>query len=152
MPSANDIIGGMVQRGPDIGGATQALKTMTEGTVSSAMPSFYQALQGIREGAVRRGISTGDLGTSYEGDLASAFQRNTANAVAGQAEGLYQGNMNRYTDLVTGQRDYDTAQANARRKRNAGLWGTLGTIGGTLIGGPAGGAIGGALGSTLGGY
>ena len=53
--------------------------------VQSAMPDFNKALQGVRENSIARGISTGDLGTSYEGDLASAFQRN----IASQAAGLY---------------------------------------------------------------
>lgn len=53
--------------------------------VAGAMPQFMQQLQGIRANDVQRGISTGDLGTAYEGSLASAFQRN----IASQAAGLY---------------------------------------------------------------
>jgi len=59
--------------------------TILQSYVAGAMPQFMQQLQGVRENAVQRGISTGDLGTAYEGSLASAFQRN----IASQAAGLY---------------------------------------------------------------
>ena len=56
--------------------------TILQSYVAGAMPQFMQQLQGVRENAVQRGISTGDLGTAYEGSLASAFQRNIASKAA----------------------------------------------------------------------
>lgn len=159
-PNVNQLISGEIGKGTDTKGATDALNTWVTGATQSAMPSFYQALQGIRESAVRRGISTGDLGTSNEGDLASAFQRNIAGATAQQATSLYESGRNNYLDLLTGQRDYETDQANARRRRRGGvgnaIGGAIGGIGGFLIGGPAGAALGakagGSIGAAVGGY
>lgn len=155
-----DRLNGEVDRGGGIGGGQDALNTSTAAAVSSAMPSFYQALQGIRESSVRRGISTGDLGTSYEGDLASAFQRNTENATASHASEMYQFGQNNYLDLLSGMQDRQTASDNARRQRRSGLGGALGGlvggIGGFAVGGPAGAAtgarIGGSIGAGIGGY
>lgn len=116
--------------------------------VSSAMPEFNKALQGIRENSIQRGISTGDLGTSYEGDLASAFQRN----IAGEAANLYgqrmsgyenlagldqnanQNNQNRYLDLLTGQRDYEEQKREADQANKSSLFGSIGNVLGTLGG------------------
>ncbi len=128
MASAQDLITGEIGKGVDTAGATSAINRWTTGAVQNAMPSFYASLQGIRESAVRRGISTGDLGTSNEGDLASAFQRNISSAVAQQATGIYGQQRNQYLDLLSGQRDTDIAQQNAQRRRKAGLWGGIGSV------------------------
>jgi hypothetical protein len=125
---------------------------------SSAMPEFNARLQDVQENAIRRGAS-GGLGTSYEGDLASAFERNIANTAGQYAYSNYEGSRNRYLDLLTGQRDYDTYLAEQKRKRKGGLFGALGSIaggvGGFFLGGPAGAAagaqIGGSAGSGIGG-
>lgn len=135
--------------------AGQAALTRTVGaTVQQAMPSFYSALQNIRESAVRRGISTGDLGTSYEGDLASAFQNNIANATASQAVHQDDARENNYLDLLSGQADRQTAADNRRRSRRGGLGAALGGlaggIGGFFLGGPGGGMAGASAGSSLG--
>jgi hypothetical protein len=107
--------------------------------VESAMPKFREELQGVREGAISRGISTGDLGTSYEGDLASAFQRN----IAGRASDLYQTRLGAYGGLAESDADrfergrerdvagfgdllsMEQAAKEARRNRRAGLLGSL---------------------------
>jgi len=155
----------------------ESLNEWTRAAISSGMPAFEQALQGVRETAISRGVGLGELGTSYEGDLASAFERNIANAVSSQAMNLYntrsagrselyqtdvdraEGSRGRYLGLLTGERDYDIARENMRRQRRGGLFGGIGSliggVGGFLVGGPAGAAagaqIGGAAGRGIGG-
>jgi hypothetical protein len=147
----------------DPNGWQQAFNQTAGATINNALPQLRNDLQMTRENAIRRGISTGDLGTSFEGDVTSAWGRNLSNALAGQALGAYTGyenraqsgyenSQNRYLDLLTGAMDRNTAEENANKKKKSGLYGTLGTIGGYLIGGPTGGIIGGQLGSQIGGY
>lgn len=88
---------------------------------SEGMPKFQGALQDIRENAVRRGITGGDLGTSYEGDLASAFQQNIMDVGGRYAYDAYQGSRNRYLDLLTGGADRETGRRNAQRD----MWGNI---------------------------
>lgn len=142
-------------------GAQDALNTSTRAAVEAAMPSFRSQLQGVRENAIARGASTGDLGTSYEGDLASAFDAHTKNAVASQAAGMYNEGQNRYADLLTGGMDRQTQDENYKRERKAGLWGSLGSAfgawaggrnGGGAAGAGAGAGIGGAIGRGIGGF
>jgi len=145
-----------------MGGGQQALDTSISSAMSAAMPSFMHQMQNVQESGVRRGISTGDLGTSFEGDTASAFQKNIANAAGSQAMNLFgtqlgaaqnQANtdQNQYLDMLTGNRDYEMAQQNAKRQKSAGLFGGLGALAGGMIGGPTGAQIGGAIGSGVGG-
>lgn len=136
-------------------------------TINNALPGLRQGLQLTREDAIRRGVSTGDLGTSNEGDFVSAWQRNLSNAMAGQSLNAYEGNQNNYLDLLTGAMDRNTAQQNYQNEQNAqakkrkgGLLGGLGALaGGVLgntffpgIGGTLGAQIGGAVGGGIGGY
>jgi hypothetical protein len=88
---------------------------------SQGMPQFQSGLQDIRENAVRRGITGGDLGTSYEGDLASAFQRNLMDVGGRYAFDAYQQSRGRRLDLLTSQLDRETARKNAQRD----MWGNL---------------------------
>lgn len=156
-----------------LGGGQEALNTSTRAAMSEAMPEFQKAMQGVQETEIARGVGLGGLGTSYEGDLESAFERNIANATASQALGLYGAqlggeeslyrtdtqtageNQNRFLDVLASQRDYDTAQENAKKKRKAGLLGFLGGaaggIGGFLLGGIPGAEAGAKIGSTAGG-
>lgn len=113
----------------------QQLQTMTNATVQNALPSFMQNMQGTKEDAIRRGISTGDLGTSFENDLTSAFQRNIANSVAGQAGNMFN---NRNQMLMTGSEDaLDREQAaqNSAQQRKGGLINSLIGMGGMALGG-----------------
>jgi hypothetical protein len=148
-----------------LGEGQGALETSVSSAMSAAMPEFRKAMEGVQESEVNRGVGIGDkggsLGTSYEGDLMSAFQRNIATAAGQQALGLYGTRLggasslygldtesamfgrNRYMSELGGQ------AANAKR-RSAGLFGTLGAIGGGLIGGPVGASMGGELGGALG--
>lgn len=119
-----------------LSGGQDALNHYATAAVSAAMPAFQQNLQGVRESAQRRGISTGDLGTSYEGDLASAFQKNLTDSIAGQSMNLYgtqlgttanlygndEGN---YLDLISGALDRKQANKNAKQDRQSGLYGSL---------------------------
>ena len=143
-PSAADTLRGEIARErPEA--ANEYLARTLESYTSERMPGFQSELQQAREGAIRRGATGGDLGTSYEGDIISAFDRNTKNTAGRFAMDNYNTSRERYLDLLTGQRDYDTAQANAKRKRG-GLFGKiLGTVGGTILGG-AGARIGEGIG------
>lgn len=124
-----------------LGGGQQALDTSTQAAISSGMPQLNQNLQSSREDAIRRGISTGDLGTSNEGDIYSAFQRNIANSTAGQAMNLYNtqaqsyGNLatnsgNNYLDLLTGGLDRQQQQTNQKTS----FWNSLISAGGQAAG------------------
>lgn len=106
------------------------------------MPQFNQSLQGLRENAIQRGISTGDLGTSYEGDLASAFQQHLLDSISGGAMDLY----NTRLDLLSGMADRKLAAKNAKRQGKGSMLGGLFGLGGSILGGPIGGAIGKGLG------
>lgn len=112
-------------------GGQDRLNEYARSAMSAAMPGFMNEIQNIRESAQRRGISTGDLGTSYEGDAASAFQQNIADAISGQAMnlygtqmggagGLYDMSRNNYLDLVAGALDRKEMGRNAKRDRQAG--------------------------------
>jgi hypothetical protein len=155
-----------------LGGGQGALDEYVRGAVSRALPGFDRRLQGMRESSIRRGVG-GALSTSYEGDLASAFQQNIADATAGQAMNLYgtqargysdvsrtdlargESSRNRYLDILTGNRDFWMGEKERKRKKKGGLFGALGGIiggvGGFLAGGPAGAVAGSKIGSTAGG-
>lgn len=111
-------------------------------------PGLSGQIQDVRENAIRRGISTGDLGTSYEGDLLSAYDRNLKNEVGSRATSIYEGSRNRSLDLLSGERDYETAQANSRRKRGGILGKIIGGVAGSFLG-PLAGAAGAKLGGRL---
>lgn len=152
-----------------LAGGQSALNKYAQSAMSSAMPGLYSALQGQRESNVRRGVSTGDLGTSYEGDIYSSFQRNLSNAIGQQSMNLYgtqlgaEQNLNQmdtsnYNDMMYANRDYQTGRDNAKRQRNSNLWGgIMGAVGGAAgalvpgLGPTAGSKIGSAAGAALGG-
>lgn len=153
-----------------VSGGQDALTRSIQSAMSSAMPGFFKNLQSLRESNVARGAGTGGLGTTTEGDLMSAFQRNIANAAGSQAMNLYntQGSLlsgllgqdnsqnAQYASMLGGQRDYETQQANAAKQRKSGLFGGIGSllggIGGSIFGGPAGGALGASIGGGLGSF
>lgn len=136
------------------GGWEDAFNKTAGATIQNALPGLRNDIQMTRENAIRRGVSTGDYGTSAEGDVTSAWQRNLSNALAGQAENAYENNQSRYLDLLVGGMDRQTAQENARKKRGGNLWGGLGAVGGFILSGgnPAGAAAGSAIGQGIGGY
>lgn len=92
--------------------------------LNEQMPDLLNNLQLTREQGIRRGISTGDLGTSNEGDLVSAFQRNLATALGGLSLQGYESNRNRYLDLLTGKIAGDQAYKSDQRNSLAGLLGS----------------------------
>ena len=121
--------------------------------VNGAMPQFLQQLQGVRENAISRGISTGDLGTANEGSLASAFQRNIATqaaglygtqlGAAGQLYGQDMGNQlglsNQYLSLLGGIQNQHNQQE-AQKQAGMGQWlSAIGQLGGAALLGPLGG-------------
>jgi hypothetical protein len=119
-------------------GQDQLAKT-TQATVQDALPDFLKNLGGLREDNIRRGISTGDLGSSFEGDLTSAFQRNIANSVAGQSANMF----NTRTNLLYGGQEdaldrEQAAQNDAGKRKSSFLSGLISTIG--QIAGSAAGA------------
>ncbi len=136
------------------GGYEDAFNRTAGATIRNALPAFRNGLQMTRENAIRRGVSTGDYGTSAEGDLASAWDRNLSNALAGQSLNAYEDNQNRYLDLLTGGMDRATAEQNAKKKNKGNLYGGIGAIGGFLLSGgnPAGAQAGYSIGQGVGGY
>lgn len=127
--------------------------TALTGMVNSALPQFNKELADLQGNEIRRGMSTGDMGTAYEGSLASAFQRN----IAGEAAGLYgqqlqgYGNLygtdtsasqqdeNRYTQMLSGEQDYETQQQQLKAQQKNALLGGIGGLLGSALG-AAGGA------------
>lgn len=111
------------------------LNAMTTAAMQNAMPGFMQQMQGTRENEIARGISTGDLGTSFEGDLTSAFQRNIANSVASQAGNMFNA---RNSMLMGGYEDQldreQAAQNNAAQRKNGFLNSLIGNAGGIAKG------------------
>lgn len=136
------------------GGWQQAFNQTAGATLANALPDLRNQLQMTREDGIRRGISTGDLGTSTEGDLVSSWGRNLANSFAGTALSAHEGSRNRYLDLLSGQLDRDQETENAKRQRRGGvgsaLGGIAGGVGGFFLGGPAGAAAGARAGSSIG--
>lgn len=135
-------------------GWEDAFKRTAGAVMTNALPGLRNDLQMTRENAIRRGVSTGDYGTSAEGDVTSAWQRNIANALAGQSMVGYEDSQNRYLDLLTGQMDRNTGEENAKKKNKSGLLGGIGAAAGFFLSGgnPAGAAAGQAIGSGVGGY
>jgi hypothetical protein len=124
-----------------LNGGQEALNASTQAAVSSAMPQFQQQLQGIRESAERRGVSNGDIETNSEGTLASAFQRNIANATASHATemqgqkvgalgGLQSEERNQYLDLLSGNLDRQQQEKN----RKQSFWNSIIGAGGAAAG------------------
>jgi hypothetical protein len=109
------------------------------------MPAFNQNLQNIRESAERRGVSNGEIETNSEGDLASAFQRNIANAAGSQAValqgqktsalgGLQSEERNQYLDLLSGNLDRQQQEKNRKQSFWNGLIGAAGGAAGAYFG------------------
>lgn len=120
------------------GGFQQAFDDTAGAFLSSAMPQFRNDLQLTREDGQRRGIGTGDLGTSFEGDLTSAFQRNLSNTLGGLASSGYENRRNRILDIISGK--VGSAQDELDSTQN--LWGGIGggllSLGGSYLGGRGG--------------
>lgn len=128
-----------------LNGGQDALDKSTAAAVSSGMPVFNQNLQNIRESAERRGVSNGEIETNSEGDLASAFQRNIANATASQATTL-QGqkvnalgqlnsqDSNNYLDLLSGNLDRQQQEKNRKQSFWNGIVGAAGSAAGAYFG------------------
>lgn len=104
------------------GGWQKAFEQSAGAYMSRAMPQFRKDLQLTREDNQRRGISTGDLGTSYEGDLASAFQQNVSDTLGGMAMNAYENNRNRYLALLTGKIAGDQAYKSDQQNMIAGIF------------------------------
>lgn len=126
-------------------GGQEAVNQSTSAAVQNALPGFMKNLQGSREDAIRRGASNGDLQTSYEGDLMSAFQRNVSNAAAGQAANVYgqqvagygnlaNGSSNTLLDLLAGNRDAEQAKQNNKYGLVGSLLGAAGNAAGAYYG------------------
>lgn len=131
------------------GGWQQAFQQTAGAYMNEAMPQLRTQLQLSQEDAVRRGISTGDLGTSNEGDILSAFQQNTSNTLGGLATSEYENNQNRYLNLLTGTLDRNQSNSNSNANMWAGIGGAALSAAGSALGGPLGGQLGSWLGSVL---
>lgn len=98
------------------------------------MPDFLKNLGGLKEDNIRRGISTGDLGTSFENDLTSAFQRNIANAAAGQSASMFNNRTNTLFGGLNDSLDREQGAQNDAAQRKSGFIGGLMKLGGTALG------------------
>lgn len=107
------------------GGWEQAFNQTAGSFLNQAMPQLRQQLQTTREDAIRRGVSTGDLGTTYEGNIMSAFNQNLSNTLGGLASQEYDTNRNRYLDLLTGTLDRNQSAKNSQNNMWASLGGDL---------------------------
>lgn len=116
--------------------------------LADALPSMRNSMQMTREDAIRRGVSTGDYGTSAEGDLVSSWGRNIGNSFAGQAAGMYNQSRGRYMDLLSGKLGYAMNDENTNRNFLSGIAGGV-MRGATQMFGARGGGGGG---SSLAGY
>lgn len=92
--------------------------------VRDQLPQLRESLQMTREDGIRRGISTGDLGTSYEGDVLTSWGRGISDALGRLSMSGYENNRNRYLDLLSGRLDRNTAAQNARNQ----MWGQAAAI------------------------
>lgn len=102
------------------GGWEDALTRSAGSLYNRALPQLREGLQLTREDAIRRGVSTGDLGTSMEGDLVSKWGQNFSDTLGSMAMQGYQTNRDRYLDLLSGRLDRNTAAGNARGQTAAG--------------------------------
>lgn len=112
----------------------QQLEETTRATVAGALPDFLSNLGGLKEQNIRRGISTGDLGTSFENDLTSAFQRNIANSVASQQASLLSDRTHSLLGAYGDDLDREQAAQNDANQRKSGFIGGLMKLGGTALG------------------
>lgn len=124
----------LLKNAQDPNAGMDALTQQTTSLYNNALPGFMQQMQGQKEDNIRRGISTGDLGTSFEGDLTSAFQRNLTSAIAGNAASMYNSNQDRLTGLVENQQDAQQSAQNNAQQRRAGLFGGLLGAAGSALG------------------
>lgn len=120
-------------------GFTDAFNKTAGSFLQGQMPGFLKNLQLTREDGIRRGISTGDLGTSTEGDLTSAFQRNIANALGGMAFQGYEGSRNRIMDLLSGKSGMDINDLNSQYNFLGGLLNGGFQLAGAALGSGGGG-------------
>lgn len=145
-----------------LSGGSNALDKWAAGAMSSAMPGLTASLQSSKEDAQRRGISTGDLGTSYQGDITGAFQKNFSNALAGQAmnlygtqlganEQMYGQNQNNYLNMLSGLNNQQIGANKWQNQQGQNIGGTIGGLVGFGVGGPVGANVGGAAGGLFGG-
>jgi len=145
-----------------LSGGQSALNNYAQAAMSSAMPNLDAQLQQVEESAQRRGVSNGGLATSYQGDVFGAFQKNLANAVAGQSMNLYgtqlgatQGQLNTDTSNfgsgLTAAQNLVEARNARRRAAQGSLYGGLLNAVGSAVPGPIGGAITSAAGGIAGG-
>jgi hypothetical protein len=124
------------------GGFAKAFNDTAGSFLANAMPQFRSQLQLTREDAVRRGVGTGDLGTSNEGDLTSAFQRNIANSLASLSASGYEHSRDRILELLGGKTSMDQADAASHSNMWGSIFGTgIGALG-MLFGKPGSGAAG----------
>ena len=117
------------------GGWQDAFNQSAGAYLSRVTPQFRKDLQLTREDNQRRGISTGDLGTSYEGDLASAFQQNVSDTLGGMAMNAYENNRNRYLALLTGKIAGDQAYKTDQQNQLAGIFSGAMKAGAAYFGG-----------------
>lgn len=145
-----------------------SVETAATGAFDSFRDRLNRTLTDIRGqqvgmGRLNTGFATHDEDRLVERgvqDLNQELMRNSMNAASMDLQnrqfgaGLAHQRTGRFYDLLAGQRDYETAERNARRERRgslvSGIGSVLGGIGGAVLGGPAGAAAGSRIGGSLG--
>jgi hypothetical protein len=158
------------ERGIARGGPSQARQDFdavgqsreaTEASFRLMAPDFFRGIENLTGGAEGAGrLSTGffteDLGDFTRRGLQQFADTATANSLRGLSLNLQNieggertdlANRNLFFEAMLGGLDMETARKNAKDRRNAGLFGTIGQIGGAFLGqggfNPFGSSIGG---------
>ena len=116
------------------------------------MPGLQAQLQQGKENAVRSGTSTGDLGTSFQGDIYGAMQKNLANAMnlygqqLGANQNMFSQNQDNANQWLNQENQNYIAGKNWSNNQQQQLFGGLGSLIGSHWG-PAGAQAGNQIGS-----
>ncbi len=166
-----------INRGGGEGYEDQAMQRMAEfdpqqsinDSAQAAFASFRDQLsktitnlrgQQVGMGRLQTGFGTGDEDELVDRGVQNLNQELMRNSMTG-AQMTAQNNQamfsagahqtGRFYDVLAGQRDYETSQANAKRERKGNLLGGIGTLLGAGVGAFAGGPAGAKLGASVGG-
>lgn len=154
--------------GARLGGNVAAMSALTQPLTQAYQSAADFRRQGemdqlVREGARAEGLAQTGFSTRMDADLKKlGFDEETLNSLTDEEKAAIQ---DKYTslmgveatrsgqkmDLMQQQQQADIARAQAAAQKKAGLLGTIGQIGGTVVGGMFGGPIGAGIGSQLGG-
>lgn len=140
--------------------ASRSLRESVGGLYDQFVQGAGRKVNELRGGMVGAGRLGGGYGALDESEAVYDMGRDLNSRVATMAmdaegmnlrnnEGLSQFGQNttgRYTDMLSGSLDRQTAAANARQQKKGSIWGSLAGLAGSALGGPMGGMLGKAVG------